>query len=52
MPFHDADIVKIINLLFDMMAEAQEKAFRPIVKQAASKRLKSSIYMLFRNNPD
>lgn len=27
----DADIVKRINLLFDMMAEAQEKAFGPIV---------------------
>ena len=33
----DADIVKRINLLFDMMAEAQEKAFGPIVKQALKK---------------
>ena len=33
----DADIVKRISLLFDMMAEAQEKAFGPIVKQALKK---------------
>lgn len=33
----DADIVKRINLLFDMMAEAQEKAFGPIIKQALKK---------------
>ena len=33
----DADIVKRINLLFDMMAEAQEKVFGPIVKQALKK---------------
>lgn len=36
----DADIVKRINLLFDMKAEAQEKVFGPIVKQALKKRLK------------
>ncbi len=34
---NDADIVKRINLLFDMMAEAQEKAFGPIVNQALKK---------------
>ena len=33
----DADIVKRINLLFDIIAEAQEKAFGPIVKQALKK---------------
>ena len=33
----DADIVKRINLLFDMMAEAQEKAFGPIVDKALKK---------------
>lgn len=33
----DADIVKRISLLSDMMAEAQEKAFGPIVKQALKK---------------
>ena len=33
----DADIVKRINLLFDMMAEAQEKAFGSIVKQTLKK---------------
>lgn len=30
----DAEMVKRINLLFDIIAEAQEKAFDPIVKQA------------------
>ena len=34
---NDADIVKRINLLFDMMAEAQEKAFEPIIKQVLKK---------------
>ena len=29
----DADIVKRINLLFDMMAEAQEKVFGSIVEK-------------------
>ena len=33
----DAAIVKRINLLFDMMAEAQEKAFGPIVDKALKK---------------
>lgn len=33
----DADIVKRINLLFDMMAEAQEKVFGPIVEKALKK---------------
>ncbi len=33
----DADIVKRINLLFDMMAEAQEKVFGPIVDKALKK---------------
>ena len=33
----DADIVKRINLLFDMMAEAQEKVFGPIVEKALRK---------------
>mgnify|MGYP003294665469 FL=1 len=32
-----ADKVKRINLLSDMMTEAQEKAFGPIVKQALNK---------------
>ena len=30
----DAEMVKRINLLFDIIAEAQEKAFGPIVKHA------------------
>ena len=30
----DAEMVKRINLLFDIIAEAQEKAVGPIVKQA------------------
>lgn len=34
---NDADIVKRINLLSDMMAEAQEKAFGSIVKQDLKK---------------
>ena len=34
---NDADIVKRINLLFDMMAEAQEKAFGPIVNKVLKK---------------
>ncbi len=34
---NDADIVKRISLLSDMMAEALEKAFGPIVKQALKK---------------
>lgn len=33
----DAEMVKRINLLFDIIAEAQEKAFGPIVKQALKK---------------
>ena len=33
----DAEMVKRINLLFDMMAEAQEKAFEPIIKQVLKK---------------
>ena len=33
----DAEMVKRINLLFDMMAEAQEKAFGSIIKQALKK---------------
>lgn len=33
----DADIVKRINLLFDMMAEAQEKVFGPIVDKTLKK---------------
>ena len=32
-----SDKVKRINLLFDMMKDAQEKAFEPIVKQALKK---------------
>ncbi|MBQ8776591.1 MAG: hypothetical protein IJZ71_03850 [Treponema sp.] len=34
---NDADIVNRINLLFDMMAEAQEKVFGPIVEKAFKK---------------
>lgn len=33
----DSDIIKRINLLFDMMAEAQEKVFGPIVEKALKK---------------
>ena len=33
----DADIVKRINLLFDMMAEVQEKVFGPILEKALKK---------------
>jgi len=33
----DADIVNRINLLFDMMAEAQEKVFGPIVEKTLKK---------------
>lgn len=33
----DKDIVKRINLLSDMMAEAQEKVFGPIVEKALKK---------------
>ena len=33
----DADIVKRINLLFDMMAKAQKKFFGPIVGKALKK---------------
>lgn len=33
----DAEMVKRINLLFDIIAEAQEKAFDTIVKQALKK---------------
>ena len=33
----DADIVKRINLLFDMMSEAQEKVLGPIVEKALKK---------------
>lgn len=33
----DADIVNRTNLLFDMMTEAQEKAFGPIAEKALKK---------------
>ena len=33
----DAEMVKRINMLFDMMAEAQEKAFGSIIKQPLKK---------------